>query len=68
MTKFENDNMSTSQRSQMEQVLSDIERLNQTVKQAVDAGLTIEFVRAARHHCGAGNWGDVMRPQFLAKI
>jgi hypothetical protein len=51
----------------MERVMSDLERLNHTIKEAVETGLTIELVRAARHHCGSGNWGDVMSPKFLAK-
>jgi hypothetical protein len=67
MTHFESNSMSQIQRSQMERVLDDLERLNQTIKQAVEAGLTIEIIRAARHHCGGGNWGDVMSPKFLAK-
>jgi hypothetical protein len=67
MTTLEHNAMSHMQRSQMEQVLSDIERLNRTIREAVETGLTIELVRAARHHCGGGNWGDVMSPKFLAK-
>jgi hypothetical protein len=67
MTQLEHDQMSEIQRSQMNQVLRDIERLNESVKAAVSEGLTIEINRAARHHCGGGNWGDVMSPRFMAK-
>lgn len=40
----------------------EIHRLNNAVVQAVEAGMTVELVRASRHHCGAGNWGDMMVP------
>jgi hypothetical protein len=66
MTQIELGTMSDTQRSQINQVLHDIERLNESVKAAVNQGLTIEIARAARHHCGTGNWGDVMRPRFVA--
>lgn len=37
-------------------------RLNEAVKKAIDAGYSVELVRASRHHDGAGNWGDQIIP------
>jgi hypothetical protein len=33
---------------------------------AVDAGVSVELVRSARHHGGEGNWGDLMIPVIVA--
>jgi hypothetical protein len=67
MTRIDTRNMTSTQRQQMTHVLEHIEKLNRSVKQAVESGLTIEISRAARHHCGGGNWGDVMSTQVSAK-
>jgi len=37
-------------------------RLNEAIRQGVDAGLTIELIRVSRCHSGSGNWGDQMIP------
>ncbi|MFN6976520.1 MAG: hypothetical protein ACK4OP_00205 [Gemmobacter sp.] len=37
-------------------------RLNESVQRAVAAGVTVEIVRVARHHDGAGHWGDQVVP------
>jgi hypothetical protein len=29
---------------------------------AVEAGVSVELIRSARHHCGNGNWGDLLTP------
>lgn len=39
-----------------------VHHLNFAVTRAVDAGLSVELVRASRHHDGSGNWGDQMVP------
>jgi hypothetical protein len=41
--------------------------LNQAICEAVDTGLSIELQRSARHHCGGGNWGDLMRPVIVKR-
>ena len=38
-----------------------LERTNDAVERAVEAGLTVELVRKLRYHNGRGNWGDQMR-------
>lgn len=41
---------------------NEIHRLNQTVVRAVEAGVSVELVRTARHHSGNGHWGDLVVP------
>lgn len=44
---------------------NDLHRLNQSVMRAVDAGVSVELIRSARHHCGDGNWGDLLVPVIV---
>jgi hypothetical protein len=41
---------------------NDLHRLNQSVMKAVEAGVSVELVRSARHHGGDGHWGDLLIP------
>jgi len=41
---------------------NEIHRLNQSVVRAVEAGVSVELVRTARHHSTNGNWGDLVVP------
>ena len=34
---------------------------------AVDAGVSVELVRSARHHGGKGNWGDLLIPVIVTQ-
>ena len=34
---------------------------------AVEAGVSVELVRSARHHGGDGNWGDLLIPVVLTQ-
>jgi hypothetical protein len=43
-------------------VANDLHRLNQSVMKAVEAGVSVELIRSARHHGGDGNWGDLLTP------
>lgn len=45
----------------------DLHRLNHSVTKAVEAGVTVEMVRASRHHGGDGNWGDMMVPVIVKR-
>lgn len=49
--------MSTDQQSAIRMLANDLHRLNQSVMDAVEAGVSVELVRSARHHGGEGNWG-----------
>ncbi len=50
--------MSTDQQSAIRMLANDLHRLNQSVMNAVEAGVSVELVRSARHHGGEGNWGS----------
>ena len=54
--------MSADQQAAIRIVANDLHRLNQSVMKAVDAGVSVELVRSARHHGGDGNWGDLRTP------
>ncbi|WP_291150650.1 hypothetical protein [Hyphomicrobium sp.] len=43
-------------------VADTVHRLNQQITNAVSAGVTVELMRASRHHNGCGQWGDQMVP------
>ncbi len=53
---------SDSQDSALRMVANSLHRMNEAIVQAVDAGLTVELMRASRYHAGTGNWGDQMVP------
>jgi hypothetical protein len=46
---------------------NDLHRLNQSVMKAVEAGVSVELVRSARHHSGEGNWGDLLIPVIVTQ-
>ncbi len=57
--------VSSDQESAIRQLANDLHRLNHAVMNAVDAGVSVELVRSARHHGGNGNWGDMMVPVIV---
>ncbi len=57
--------VSDDQESAIRQLANDLHRLNHAVMRAVDAGVSVELVRSARHHGGEGNWGDMMVPVIV---
>jgi len=59
--------MSADQQSAIRMVANDLHRLNQSVMKAVEAGVSVELVRSARHHCGNGNWGDLLIPVIMTQ-
>src|SRR5690606_404717 len=54
--------MGVDQQSAVRMLANDLHRLNQSVMKAVEAGVSVELVRWARHHGGDGNWGDLVIP------
>ncbi|MGU3398876.1 hypothetical protein ACLBWS_03900 [Brucellaceae bacterium D45D] len=54
--------MSSEQQNVIRMLANDLHRLNYTVMKAVDAGVSVELIRSARHHGGNGNWGDLLIP------
>lgn len=59
--------MSADQQAAIRIVANDLHRLNQSVMKAVEAGVSVELVRSARHHGGDGNWGDLLIPVIVAQ-
>ena len=59
--------MNQDQQSAIRMLANDLHRLNQAVMNAVEAGVSVELVRSARHHGGDGNWGDLMIPVIVAQ-
>lgn len=57
--------MTADQQAAIRMVANDLHRLNQAVMRAVDAGVSVEIIRSARHH-GAGGWGDLLVPIIIA--
>ncbi|NHT74271.1 hypothetical protein C8J35_102691 [Rhizobium sp. PP-F2F-G38] len=59
--------MTTDQQAAIRMVANDLHRLNHTIMKAVEAGVSVELVRSARHHAGEGNWGDLMIPVIVTQ-
>ena len=53
------------QQAAIRAIANDLHRLNSSVIAAVEQGLSVELNRSARHHCGTGNWGDLMVPVIV---
>lgn len=41
---------------------NNLHRLNETVIEAVNAGMSVELIRASRYHNEQGDWGDMLVP------
>ncbi|PZO82137.1 MAG: hypothetical protein DI629_01315 [Mesorhizobium amorphae] len=59
--------LSDDQQSAIRALANDLHRLNHSVMRAVEAGVSVELVRTARHHGGAGSWGDLLVPVLVTK-
>ena len=59
--------MNDNQQAMIRMVANDLHRLNQSVMKAVEAGVSVELVRSARHHGGEGNWGDLLIPVIVTQ-
>ncbi|QRM54276.1 hypothetical protein [Sinorhizobium sp. BG8] len=59
--------MTPDQQAMIRMLANDLHRLNQSVMKAVEAGISVELVRSARHHGGTGNWGDLMIPVIVTQ-
>ena len=58
----ETKSMDESQEMAIRQVANAIHRLNDAVLAAVAKGVTVELMRASRHHNEEGGWGDMLVP------
>jgi hypothetical protein len=59
--------MNAKQQAAIRTLANELHRLNNAVMQAVEAGVSVELVRSARHHGGGGNWGDLLVPVVVAQ-
>ncbi|MEP3435945.1 MAG: hypothetical protein ABJN75_04070 [Hoeflea sp.] len=59
--------MDADQQAAIRSLANDLHRLNHSVMKAVDAGVSVELVRSARHHGGNGNWGDLLIPVIVTQ-
>ena len=59
--------LSLDQQNTIRMLANDLHRLNHSVMKAVEAGVSVELVRSARHHGGDGNWGDLLLPVVMAR-
>ncbi|WP_029617309.1 SMc00767 family acetate metabolism repressor [Pseudorhizobium marinum] len=59
--------MSADQQAAIRTLANDLHRLNHAVMKAVEAGVSVELVRSARHHGGGGNWGDLLIPVIVTQ-
>lgn len=66
-TEEQASSMSADQQSATRMLANDLHRLNQSVMKAVEAGVSVELVRSARHHGGNGNWGDLLIPVIVTQ-
>jgi len=54
--------MTDEQQAAIRALANDLHRLNTSVVRCVDAGLSVELQRTARHHAEGGFWGDLLVP------
>ena len=54
--------MSEGQQVAIRALGNELHRLNQAVVRCVEAGLSVELQRTARHHAEGGYWGDLLVP------
>ena len=59
--------LSDELREALQGVEESIEELNAALRQAVEAGATVELRRRGRVHSGDGCWADQMTPLVLQK-
>ena len=57
--------MTADQQAAIRTLANDLHRLNHAVMKAVEAGVSVELVRSARHHGGDGHWGDLLIPVIV---
>lgn len=65
-TEEQASSMTDNQQTVIRMLANDLHRLNQSVMKAVEAGVSVELIRSARHHGGDGNWGDLLVPVVVA--
>ncbi len=57
--------LSEQQASRFQALAQQAENLNIAMREAVEAGLSIELQRLSRHHRNGGFWGDILQPTIV---
>jgi hypothetical protein len=57
--------MTDEQAAAIRMLGNELHRLNQTMVRCVEAGLSVELQRSARHHAEGGYWGDLLVPVVM---
>jgi hypothetical protein len=60
-----NASLSQHQASTFQALAQQAENLNIAMREAVEAGLSIELQRLSRHHRDGGFWGDILQPTIV---
>jgi hypothetical protein len=58
-------NLSAQQQTRFQALAEQAEQLNTAMREAVEAGLSIELQRLSRHHRTGGYWGDILMPMIV---
>jgi hypothetical protein len=59
--------LSVLQASTFQALAKQAEILNIAMREAVEAGLSIELQRMSRHHRDGGFWGDILAPTIVKR-
>lgn len=59
--------LSVLQASTFQALAKQAEVLNIAMREAVEAGLSIELQRMSRHHRDGGFWGDILAPTIVKR-
>ncbi len=59
--------LSEHQASTFQALAQQAENLNIAMREAVEAGLSIELQRLSRHHRDGGYWGDILAPMIVKR-
>ncbi len=54
--------LTAEQEKAIQRLASELHRLNNTVIEAVNLGVSVELMRASRYHNDKGAWGDMLVP------
>jgi hypothetical protein len=57
--------LSDRQASTFQALARQADNLNIAMREAVEAGLSIELQRLSRHHRDGGYWGDILQPTIV---
>ncbi len=59
--------LSDKQTTRFQALAQQAENLNTAMREAVEAGLSIELQRMSRHHHTGGYWGDILAPTIVKR-